>query len=390
MTAVKLFFRTQRQFNIRQNFLTDPVFCRPWSTCAASLHISDKLYSLARPESQAENQILKFRQFTIMSAESKKKVFVTRNIPQKALEMLSKECEVTQWKSDDPITREALLEGVPGIDGLYCLLTDKIDEKVFDTAGETLKVVSTMSVGYDHIDLQQLRKRNIPLGYTPDVLTDATAELTIALLLCTSRRLAEGVQEVKNGGWGTWTPLWMCGSGLSGSTVGIVGLGRIGMAVGRCLKPFGVNKFLYTARNPREEAKEIGAEYVSFDGLLGASDFVIVCCALTPDTMGMFNKSAFSKMKPNSILINTSRGGVVNQDDLYIALTSGLIKGAGLDVTTPEPLPTDHPLLTLSNCTVLPHIGSATIETRTEMAVLAARNMLAGLKGEPMPAQVKL
>lgn len=325
-----------------------------------------------------------------MSADGKKKVFITRNIPQQALEILTKECEVTQWKSDDPITREAILQGVPGIDGLYCLLTDKIDAKVFETAGPTLKVVSTMSVGYDHIELDQCKTRNIPLGYTPDVLTDATAELTVALLLSVSRRLVEGVHEVKSGGWGTWTPLWMCGNGLSGSTVGIVGLGRIGMAVGRCLKPFGVKTFLYSGRNPKQEAGEIGAEYVQFDELLGTSDFVIVCCALTPETTHLFNAEAFKKMKKTSILINTSRGGVVNQDDLHEALTSGTIQAAGLDVTTPEPLPTDHPLLTLKNCTVLPHIGSATVDTRTQMAVLAAHNMLAGLKGQPMPAQVKL
>ncbi|XP_078659447.1 glyoxylate reductase/hydroxypyruvate reductase-like [Branchiostoma floridae x Branchiostoma belcheri] len=334
-----------------------------------------------------------FREILVrsMSTSGRPNVYVTRKIPQKALDLLQGECNVSQWAADDPVPRVELLKGVKGVDGLYCLLTDKIDAEVLDAAGPGLKVVSTMSVGYDHVSLPELRKRKLPLGYTPDVLTDATAELTVALLLTTSRRLVEGVHEVKSGGWGTWIPLWMCGSGLSGSTVGIVGLGRIGAAVAERLKPFGVSRFLYHGRNPKPEAAgRVGAEHVGLDELLSESDFVIATCALTPETKEMFNKTVFSKMKSSAIFINTSRGGVVHQEDLYEALKSGTIKAAGLDVTTPEPLPTDHPLLTLDNCVVLPHIGSATVETRTEMAVLAARNLLAGLKGEKMPAQVQL
>ncbi|XP_062827642.1 glyoxylate reductase/hydroxypyruvate reductase isoform X2 [Anolis carolinensis] len=231
----------------------------------------------------------------------------------------------------------------------------------------------------------------IRVGYTPDILTDATAELTVALLLATSRRLPESVVEVKNGGWTTWKPLWMCGYGLSGSTVGIIGLGRIGHAVARRLKPFGVTKFLYTGRHPKPEAAaELNAKFVPLAKLAEESDFVIVTCSLTPDTQGMCNRDFFGKMKKTSVFINTSRGAVVNQDDLYEALVNGHIAAAGLDVTTPEPLPTNNPLLSLKNCVILPHIGSATYATRNTMSVLAANNLLAGLKGESMPSELKL
>ncbi|XP_071953468.1 glyoxylate reductase/hydroxypyruvate reductase-like isoform X2 [Antedon mediterranea] len=294
------------------------------------------------------------------------------------------------WDSDEPVPRDELLKKIVGCDGIYCVLSDKIDAKVIEAAGSTLKTISTMSVGYDHIDLSMCKQRNITVGYTPDVLTDATAELTVALLLAASRRIVEGVNEVKSGGWGTWKPYWMCGLGLSGSTVGIVGLGRIGLAVANRLKPFGVKRFLYNNRTPSQHAPLIAAELVSFEQLLEESDFVVVSCALNSDTKEMFNSKAFEKMKSSAILINTSRGGVVQQDDLYKALKTGEIKAAGLDVTTPEPLPTDHQLLSLRNCVILPHIGSATDDTRETMTILAAENLVAGIEGAPMPHQVKI
>lgn len=248
-----------------------------------------------------------------------------------------------------------------------------------------------MSVGYDHLSLDELKKRRIRVGFTPDVLTEAVAELTVALLLATSRRLIEAVDEARSGGWGTWKPLWMCGSGLSASTVGILGLGRIGEAIVNRLKPFGVSKFIYNDVAPRHElAQKISAEYVSLLELAKKSDFLLVCCALTPETHGICNKHLFSSMKSNAIFINTSRGAVVNQEDLYQALVSKQIAAAGLDVTVPEPLPTDHPLFKLKNCVILPHIASATVETRNAMAALAANNLIAGLKGEPMPKEVPL
>ncbi|XP_073405765.1 glyoxylate reductase/hydroxypyruvate reductase-like [Dendrobates tinctorius] len=321
------------------------------------------------------------------------KVYVTRRIPPDGIKILRQSgcCDIEQWDSDDPVPRSELLKKVVGIQGLYCLLTEKIDKELLDAAGPSLKVVSTMSVGYDHLSLEEIKKRGIRVGFTPDVLTEAVAELTVALLLATSRRLIEAVDEARSGGWGTWKPLWMCGSGLSDRTVGILGLGRIGEAIVHRLKPFGVSKFLYYDIAPRHElAQKISAEYVSLVELAKKSDFLLVCCALTPETQGICNKQLFSNMKSSAIFINTSRGAVVNQEDLYQALVSKEIAAAGLDVTVPEPLPTDHPLFKLKNCVILPHIASATVETRNAMAALAANNLLAGLKGGSMPKEVPL
>lgn len=318
------------------------------------------------------------------------KVFVTRRIPPEGMQILSSAgvCEASVWDSDEPVPRTELLKGVQGAAGILCLLSDKIDAEVLNAAGPDLKVISTLSVGFDHLALSEVKKRGIRVGYTPDVLTDATAELTVALLLATARRLPEGVEEVKNGGWSTWKPLWLCGYGLSGSTVGIIGLGRIGMAIAQRLMPFGVKRLLYTGRSAKPHAAEVNGEFVPMDTLLAESDFIVISCALTPETQGLCDKAFFSKMKNTAVLVNTSRGAVVNQEDLYEALKNGQIAAAGLDVTTPEPLPTDHPLLTLKNCVVLPHIGSATYSTRGIMSSLAARNLLAGLQGTDMPSEL--
>ncbi|XP_077464805.1 glyoxylate reductase/hydroxypyruvate reductase isoform X2 [Stigmatopora argus] len=318
------------------------------------------------------------------------KVLVTKQLPPEGMKILtaSEVCEVCLWDTEGP--RSEFLKGLQGAHGLLCLLSEKIDAEVLDAAGPNLKVISTFSVGYDHLAIDEIKKRGIRVGYTPDVLTDATAELTVALLLATARRLPEAVDEVKNGGWKSWRPLWMCGYGLSGSTVGVIGLGRIGTAIARRLMPFGVERVLYSGRNVKADAKEFNGELVPLDTLATESDFVVVSCALTPETQGLCNKSFFSKMKNTAIFINSSRGAVVNQEDLYEALSSGQIAAAGLDVTTPEPLPTDHPLLTLKNCVVLPHLGSATYSTRGVMASLAARNLLAGLEGMPMPKELTL
>lgn len=320
------------------------------------------------------------------------KVFVTRRIPPEGMKLLSSAgaCEAVVWDSDEPVPRTELLKGVQGAAGILCLLSDRIDKEVLDAAGPGLKVISTLSVGFDHLALEEIKQRGIRVGYTPDVLTDATAELTVALLLATARRLPEGVQEVKTGGWSTWKPLWLCGYGLSGSTVGIIGLGRIGLAIAQRLKPFGVRRLLYSGRSEKPQAAQVNAEFVAMDQLLSESDFIVVSCALTPETQGLCDKTFFSKMKNTAVFVNTSRGAVVNQEDLCEALQNGVIASAGLDVTTPEPLPTDHPLLKLNNCVVLPHIGSATYSTRGVMSSLAARNLLAGLHGDQMPSELKM
>ncbi|KAM4750172.1 glyoxylate reductase/hydroxypyruvate reductase [Anableps anableps] len=322
------------------------------------------------------------------------RVYVTRQIPPEGLKILqdSGEVQFELWDSDDvPVPRKELLQKVKGVDGLLCVLTEKIDAELLNAAGPNLKVLSTMSVGYDHLSLEELKKRGICVGYTPEVLTDAVAELTVALLLTTSRRLIEATHEAKTGGWGTWRTLWLCGYELANSTVGILGLGRIGVAIAERLAPFKVKKFIYTDVAPRPElAKAINAEYVTLDELAKQSDFLSVCCALTPETKEICNKDLFSKMKNTSIFINTSRGGVVNQEDLYEALSTGQIAGAGLDVTVPEPLPTSHPLFTLKNCVILPHIASASYSTRNAMSALAANNLLLGLRGQPMIKELKL
>ncbi|XP_031550182.1 glyoxylate reductase/hydroxypyruvate reductase-like isoform X2 [Actinia tenebrosa] len=318
------------------------------------------------------------------------KVLVTRRVPQDAIELLKDaNYQLDYWEKDDPIPRDELLKRVKEVDAIFCLLTEKIDAELLDAAGPQLKVVATMSVGYDHVNTKELAKRNLHLGFTPGVLTDATATLNVALLLAVSRRIVEAAAEAKNGGWGTWKPMWMTGATLKGSTVGVVGFGRIGLAVMKRLAPFGVAKFLYNDIIQRDDvAKDVGAVFADRDTLFRESDFIIACTLLTDETKGMFNKDAFSKMKKNCIFVNASRGGVVNQDDLYEALKNG--EGAGLDVTVPEPIPLDHPLLTLKNCVIVPHIGSAEEATRTDMATLTSRNIIAGLKGEKLPAAAQL
>lgn len=292
------------------------------------------------------------------------------------------------WTGPGPVPRDELMKNISGKDALFCLLTDRVDAELLDKAGPNLKVVATMSVGYDHLQLPELAKRGIKVGYTPDTLTDATAELTVALLLATSRRLFEANRAAKNGGWRAWSPFWMCGPGLKNSTVGVVGFGRIGQKVAEILKGFNVAKILNFNRSERKEAEKIGAERVSFDDLLKRSDFVVATCALTPETQHLFDEKAFSRMKPSAVFVNSSRGGLVDQEALVKALQDKRIWGAGLDVMTPEPLPLDHPLLKMDNCVILPHIGSAAIETRQEMALITAKNVIAGLKGETMPFEL--
>nr|CAD7395879.1 unnamed protein product [Timema poppensis] len=332
------------------------------------------------------NSLLK-GSFVCLSTMPKPKLYITRpDVPEEGIAMLQDKFEIKMWPGKSPVPREELIKQVKGVDALFCYLTDKIDEQVLESAGPSLKVIGTMSVGYDHINVSQLKKKGIKLGITPDVLTDAVAELSVGLLLATSRRLFEAHQEILNGGWSSWAPFWMCGPGLQNSTVGVVGLGRIGQEIVKRLKPFKVTRFLYCGRSDKTEAREIGVSRVSLDELLAHSDFVIVTCALTPDTKEMFNDSLFEKMKSSAIFINVSRGGVVDQFALQRALESKRILAAGLDVMTPEPLPPKHPLLQLSNCVILPHIGSATIQARKDMALLTVKNIIAGVSGTPMPA----
>jgi len=320
---------------------------------------------------------------------------VTRSrqaFPAVAINLLEQSCQVTYHTEDKPIPREDLLAGIKDKDGLLCLLTDKVDSVVLEAAGPSLKVVGTMSVGTDHLDIKEMKNRNIRIGYTPDVLTAATADLAVALLLSTSRRLLEGNTALKTGGWSSWNPLWLCGPGLSGSTVGIVGLGRIGEAIMCRLKPFGVSQFIYSGRSKKPDHVENGAKFVTFEELTESADFVVVSTAYTEQMRGLFNKDVFERMKSSAVLINISRGGIINQDDLHDALTNKKIFAAGLDVMEPEPLPTDHPLTKLENCVLIPHLGSAELQTRGLMATMTVKNILNALSGDPgkeMPAELK-
>ncbi|XP_044252794.1 glyoxylate reductase/hydroxypyruvate reductase [Tribolium madens] len=359
-------------------------FCLVTTRLSAIITITSRRF---HPKSSLTVLVQKTQIHTNSPKMTRPAVYITRKINEEALKLLSATCDITSWPGSDPVPRAELLKNIANKDALFCMLTDKIDKEVLEKANK-LKVIATMSVGYDHLEIPEIKKRQIKIGYTPDILTDATAELTVALLLATSRRLLEANHEARTGGWQAWAPFWMCGPGLGGSTVGIVGFGRIGQEVAKRLKPFNTRQILYFNRSVRKEAEEIGAKKVTFDELLSQSDFVVVCCALTPETKEMFNEGAFKKMKKSAVFVNTSRGGVVDQDALVRALKDGEIWGAGLDVMTPEPLPLDHPLLGLKNCVILPHIGSACIETRNQMAVLTANNILTALGGKEMPAEL--
>ncbi|XP_076648993.1 glyoxylate reductase/hydroxypyruvate reductase-like [Halictus rubicundus] len=329
----------------------------------------------------------------VLTKMSRPKVLITRpDIPAAGLNLLKEQCDIILWEKAEPIPRSTLLSKVQNVDGVYCLLTDKIDDEVLEAAGPQLKVVGTMSVGVDHLDLNALKNRNIKVGYTPGILTDATAELTVALLLATSRRLVESNRAIYKGEWKAWSPTWMCGPGLAGSTIGIVGLGRIGAQVAKILKAFNTAEILYTSRTMKPEASEFGGKKVELHELLQRSDFVIVATALTQETRQMFSRSAFDKMKRSAIFINVSRGEVVDQSALIEALKEGRIRAAGLDVMTPEPIPLDSELLKLDNCVILPHIGSAAMETREEMSRITAKNILAVLNGTPdqMPTPLQI
>lgn len=294
------------------------------------------------------------------------------------------------WNESFPVPRLELLNKVKGKNAIYCTISDKIDTEVLNAAGPNLTVIGTISVGYDHIDVDACKKRGVRIGYTPDVLTDATAELTIALLLASSRRLFQSNKEVlKN------EALWAsegdenCGKGLKNSVVGIVGFGRIGYEVAKRLMPFKPKQILYYNRSEKLEfEKDTKAIRVNFSALLEKSDFIICTIALTAETEKIFNAEAFAQMKSDAVFVNTGRGGLVDQEALYDVLKNNRIYAAGLDVTTPEPLPVNSNLLTLSNCNILPHIGSAEYATRIEMARITAVNILNGLKKKEMIAEL--
>ncbi|GFR91645.1 glyoxylate reductase/hydroxypyruvate reductase [Elysia marginata] len=315
------------------------------------------------------------------------KLFVIRPIPPTVMARLRRRCQVTVHESDQAPTRQEYLDAVRGVDAFFILPFVKVDKELLDAAGPQLKVIGTFSVGVEHIDIDLCKERGVKVANTPGVVTTATAEHAMSLILAAACRLREGIQGVNDGLWGNkWeSGLWLAGAEIAGSVIGMVGLGRIGLAIAKRLAAFEVSKILYTARNPRpESADPIGAEYVTFNDLLEQSDFVVIACSANDSNKGLFNAEAFKRMKKTSILVNIARGTIVDQDALYEALKTGEIGAAGLDVTTPEPLPPSDPLLGLPNCIVTPHIASCTVTTHTAMCDLVADNIFAALEGKPL------
>jgi lactate dehydrogenase-like 2-hydroxyacid dehydrogenase len=324
-----------------------------------------------------------------MGGGERPRVFVARQIPAVGLRPVLEACDATVWEGDTPPPRDELLRAVAGSDGILALLTDRVDDALLDAAGPQLRVVSNMAVGYDNIDVAACTRRGIPVGNTPGVLTETTADLAWALILAAARRLPEGERFVHSGGWRTWSPMHQLGLDVHGATLGIVGFGRIGQAVARRALGFGM-RVLYASRSRAEPAVEadLKATWRPLEALLAEADFVTLHVDLNPSTRHLIDTAALARMKRSAILVNTTRGPVVDGRALHEALRDGVIRAAALDVTDPEPIPPDDPLLTLENCLIVPHIGSATEATRGRMAAMAAANLLAGLRGERLPTPV--
>ncbi len=308
------------------------------------------------------------------------KVYVTRLIPKRGLDLLCSFAEVKVWEEELPPPREVLLEEVKEVEGILSLLTDTIDGELMD-AVPSLKVISNYAIGYDNIDVQAATERGILVCHTPGVLTDTTADLAFALLVCVARRVVEASRYVREGRWKTWGPMLCLGYDIYSSTLGLIGLGRIGTALAKRATGFDMRILYYDTYRQRNLEKELGLIYTDLETLLRESDFISLHTPLTPETYHMIGGEQFKMMKNTAILINTSRGQVVDQKALYEALVSGEVAGAGLDVTDPEPIDASDPLLTLDSCVVVPHIASASVATRTLMATMAAENLIAGLQG---------
>jgi glyoxylate reductase len=301
------------------------------------------------------------------------------------LDRVRQSCDADVWEGTLPPPREVLLERVRGCEGLLTLLTDRVDGRVMDAAGGSLKVISNFAVGFNNIDVAEASRRGIRVGNTPDVLTEATADMAFALLISAARRIVEGQSGVRAGTWQTWEPLGYIGQDLLGKTLGVVGMGRIGTAMARRCHGGWQMRVLYHDRAVNERAeRELGAERVDWEVLLEQADFLSVHADLNAATRGMFDAAAFARMKPTAVFVNTARGPIHDQQALYHALQEGRIFAAGLDVTDPEPIAPDDPLLQLPNCVIAPHIASATVSSRNGMAEIAADNLLAGLRGSPL------
>jgi glyoxylate reductase len=318
---------------------------------------------------------------------SRPRVFVTRRLVGDGVERLAHDADVELWPADDPPPPDVLLAEAQRSQGILTNIADRIDASLFDAA-PGLRIVSQMAVGYDNIDVAAASARRVLVTNTPGVLTEATADMAFALLLAQARRLPEGDRAIRRGEWGDWKPWFLLGRDLNGKTLGIVGLGAIGLAVARRALGFGM-RVIYTSRQRKPQVEDsLGVSWRELPQLLTEADFVSLHVALNEETRGLIGKPELAKMKREAVLINTARGGVLDQAALLHALQDGRIGGAALDVFESEPLPPDHPLLALDNVVVAPHLGSATVETRTRMSEMAMDNLLAFFRGERPPSAV--
>ncbi|TYS67013.1 D-glycerate dehydrogenase [Sutcliffiella horikoshii] len=315
-------------------------------------------------------------------------VFITRKLNEEVFTPLMEIADVEMWDSEsEPVPRELLMKEAKKATALLTMLSDKVDEELLEQA-PNLKVVANLAVGYDNIDIEAAIKRGVTVCNTPDVLTETTADLTFALMLATARRITEAQEFVKEGHWQSWSPFLLAGADVHHKTIGIVGMGKIGQAVARRASGFGM-EILYHNRNRHVEAEqELGAAYRSFEQLLEESDFVVCLTPLTDDTRHLFNQGTFRRMKNSAFFINVGRGQVVDEEALIAALKQNEIAGAGLDVFYEEPIGSDHPLLRFPQVVAIPHIGSASVETRTTMIKLCRDNIVAVLQGNQVKTKV--
>lgn len=320
---------------------------------------------------------------------SKPKIYVSRKLPDYLVDPFLEDFHITMWpKEDEPVPRETLLEEVKEADGLLSMLSDAVDEELFQHA-PNLRLVANLAVGFDNINLEDARKYKVAVANTPDVLTETTADLAFGLLMATGRRLVEANAYIKEDKWRDWSPFLLAGKDIHHQTIGIVGMGRIGRAVARRAKGFNMPILYHNRRRNEEAEQELGARYVSFEELLEESDYVLSLVPFSEETKGIFNEEAFRKMKDSAIFINAGRGQTMDEKALYNALVNKEIAAAGLDVFEQEPIRKDHPLMTLKNVVCLPHIGSASVKTREGMINLCFNNFKNFFEGKALLTEVK-
>ncbi|MDW0111504.1 2-hydroxyacid dehydrogenase [Sporosarcina aquimarina] len=319
----------------------------------------------------------------------KPKIYITRKMDERIVAPLQEKFDVRMWESEsEPVPRDVLLKEVADAEALWTVISDQVDHEIIE-AGKKLKIIANMAVGYNNIDIAAAKEHDVVVTNTPDVLTETTADLTFALLLSTARQLTFAESELRKGNWTSWSPMGYTGMDVGGATIGIIGMGRIGEAVARRAKGFNMD-VLYHNRNRKHEAEAAhGFEYRELDALLKEADFVVLLTPYTKETAGLIGSRELALMKKTAVLINVSRGGIVDEAALYTALKENTIWAAGLDVFETEPVPLENPLLSLPNVTVLPHIGSASIKTRLAMMELNAQAIMDVLEERAPKNQVE-